>query len=503
MTVEEALFVVKKFLDGRLNTIQETVFRQSWEGQSYLEIASNFGYDPGYVKDAGAKLWQLLSKCFGEKVTKSNFQSVLKQRWQSLQVEESQSAQVIGSRVIGHSAAPEAIAHSAAPEAIAHSVSAQPIFPKGQHQAIARSAAPEAIALLEVSAKKYQDWGDAIDVSVFYGRTQELSTLKRWIVDERCRLVTLLGMGGSGKTALSVKSALQIQDRFDYLFWRSLRNAPSTKELLGELIQFLSKGQETELRDTVDGKISQLMYYLRSSPCLLILDNAESILQSGDRTGSYREGYGSYGQLLRCIADTPHQSCLLITSREKPKGLAAKEGGNLPVRSLQLTGLPTIEARKIFQDIGYFSGSESEWKALIEHYGGNPLVLKMVAPGIQDFFDSDISQFLAALKHGTLVFDDIRNLLEQQINRLSDLEKEVMYWLAIKREPVSLPLLQEDLLVKASPSELIEALASLLRRSLIEKASPTGVEKSTDGFTLQPVVMEYMTQQVISTRSEV
>jgi hypothetical protein len=84
MTVEEALLIVEKYLDqGRLNKIQETILRQSWEGKSYLEIASSSGYDPGYVKDAGSKLWQLLSEAFEEKLTKNNFQLVLKQHWRS------------------------------------------------------------------------------------------------------------------------------------------------------------------------------------------------------------------------------------------------------------------------------------------------------------------------------------------------------------------------------------------------------------------------------------
>jgi hypothetical protein len=37
--------------------------------------------------------------------------------------------------------------------------------------------------------------------------------------------------------------------------------------------------------------------------------------------------------------DERHQSCVLLTSREKPIGWTAKEGKALPVRSLQLNGL--------------------------------------------------------------------------------------------------------------------------------------------------------------------
>ena len=150
--------------------------------------------------------------------------------------------------------------------------------------------------------------------------------------------MVLLDMPGVGKTALSVKLAEQIKHRFDYLIWRSLRNAPLVQDLLAELIQFLCPQQETVLIETVDG-ILQLIEYLRSSRCLLVLDNAETILRSGEHTGRYRKGYKSYGQLLRCVAQTPHQSCLLLTSREELEGTAFKKGKTLPIRSLQLTGL--------------------------------------------------------------------------------------------------------------------------------------------------------------------
>ena len=64
-----------------------------------------------------------------------------------------------------------------------------------------------------------------------------------------------------------------------------------------------------------------------------------------------------------------------------------------------------------------------------------------------------------------------------------------MYWLAINRQPVSLSELQADIITPLSPPKLLEALNSLLRRFLIEKSAAC--------FTFQPVVMEYLTQQLI------
>jgi hypothetical protein len=167
-------------------------------------------------------------------------------------------------------------------------------------------------------------WGEAIDVSAFHGREEELAVLKRWVVDDHCRLITLTGMGGIGKTALSVKLAEDVQAEFEVVIWRSLRNAPPVQDLLTDLLSILSRGRQTEIPATFNHQISQLIEFLRSVRCLLILDNVESILLSEERAGVYRTGYEEYGQLLGYIADTQHQGCLLLTSREKPKGIAAR-----------------------------------------------------------------------------------------------------------------------------------------------------------------------------------
>lgn len=218
---------------------------------------------------------------------------------------------------------------------------------------------------------------------------------------------------------------------------------------------------------------------------LIVLDNIESILDSDKQVGNYRQGYTGYGQLLRCIGDTLHQSSVLVTSREKPRGLNAKEGENLPVRLLTLKGLNYSEGESILKQKG-LSPSVSEINSLVECYGGNPLALKIAATTIVDLFAGSITDFLQA---GTVLCNDIFDLLHQQFQRLSVLERQVMYWLAINREWMSIKELQTNIIDIIKQRDLIAALESLVSRFLIENQAGK--------FTQQPVVMEYITEELI------
>ena len=335
-----------------------------------------------------------------------------------------------------------------------------------------------------------QDWGEAVAVEHFFGRTNELQTLSTWLLHDRCRLITLLGMGGIGKTTLSIKLAQQVSSKFDCVIWKSLRDAPPVEEVIAYLIEFLSEGQETavDLPSRLGERISRLMSYLRSGRCLILLDNAESLLDGGSRAGKYLRGYEGYGELFRRIGATKHCSCLMLTTREKPKEVAILSGDRLPVRSLQLAGLK--QAEEIIKVKG-LSGSDLELKCLSNRYDGHPLALKVVATTIQDLFAGNITEFLRQEK---AVFGDIRDILDQQFERLSNLEQEIMYWLAIAREPISVAELQEDFVLPISPIKLLEAIESLSRRSLIEK--------NASSFTQQPVVMEYVTSKLIEIACE-
>lgn len=348
----------------------------------------------------------------------------------------------------------------------------------------------------EISARgSVQNWGEAPESGVFYGRTAELATLEQWILKDRCRLVTLLGMGGIGKTALTVKFAESNQEQFQYVIWRSLRYIPPIEDFLGELILVFSTQQQLDLTKGVSARLLQLIDGLRQHRCLLVLDNFESVLWDGDSqqktphnpTESYLSGYEVYGEFLKKIGESSHQSALVLISREKPREIATIESKSLSIRSLQLNGLPAIDAGEILKSKGLLG--EERWETLIQLYRGNPLALNIISTTIQDLFDNSVSDFL---NQNTLVITGFTDILDQQFNRLPKLEKQVVYWLAIHCTPVALSQLQTDIgLIKKS--QIIEVLQSLVWRSLIEKVT----EPSEVLFTLPPIVMKYVNNKFV------
>ncbi|MCP4108781.1 MAG: hypothetical protein GY749_25090 [Desulfobacteraceae bacterium] len=342
-----------------------------------------------------------------------------------------------------------------------------------------------------------QDWGNAPDIPAFWGRLKELAILSQWIVKERRRLVAIVGMGGIGKTSLSVrlgkggigktdlslKLAQGIQDDFEYVIWRRLLNAPPFTEIITDFIKFLSDQQETVSTNADDQQILELLNYLKKYRCLLILDNVEAVLRD---SGQYTEGYEGYGELFKKVGEVSHKSCMILTSREKPKEIAEAERETKHVCSMELSGLNVSDGRKLVEEIGSFSASDQEWRELIDFYDGNPLALELAGRHIQSVFACNISAFL---KEGKPVFSDLRNLLDWHYKRLSDSEREIMYWLAINREKVSLSELRKDVLSPVAKEQLPLTMQSLQQQ--------LPIERNEAGFTLQPVLIEYMTEQLI------
>jgi WD40 repeat protein len=341
-------------------------------------------------------------------------------------------------------------------------------------------------ASLSEIAKTLEDWGEAPTGIVFKGREDELRELSNWIVNNRCKVVTILGIGGIGKTALMVQLAKKVSADFQFVIWRSLKNAPPCNEVLRDFLLIISRQRETDLQTSTEHLTSLLLRYLQTNRCLIILDNFESVLESGINAGQCKQEYEGYCQLIRRIGESDHQSTLIISSREKPNSLTQLEGPESFVRSLRLKGLDNADSKVLLED-KHLKGNDEAWNKLIESYAGNPLALKLVSSTIQSIFDYDINKFI---QQDMLVFSDIKDVLDEQFNRLSLIEKEIMYWLAIEREWVDIDSLQECIISTTSKSSLLSALVSLERRSIIER---------NDGpsFSLQPVVMEYLTNRFL------
>lgn len=332
-----------------------------------------------------------------------------------------------------------------------------------------------------------QDWGEAPDLSVFYGRAAELQTLTEWILEEKCRLIALLGMGGIGKTALSVKLAKQLEPEFDFIIWRSLRNSPPIEEFLTDLLAFFCDPNAADRSSDVAETISQIIDYFRRFRCLLILDDLEAILQPGDRYGRYQSGYEPYGDLLRRIGEIPHHSCAIALAQEKPREISLLASPSQPVRLLKLAGLERSEAEKLLQE-KQLTGSQSNWHQLIHDYRGNPLALRMVATTIQEVFNRNVDEYIECQ---TLLLSDLFiEILEQQFNRLSPIQKEILLCLAKDSNPHSIQTLQEALGTEMSTSDLIEHLEALSGRSLIETFKHQHTHETL--FTLQPVINKYV-----------
>ena len=436
-----------------LDDLQAAVLRGTLQRETYKEIAKDFDCSESRIREIGSELWQLLSEELGENINKKNFRSAI-ERFQVSNV--SNFAQNVNEQHIsgsfntcGQARHPPNTPNSPPP-----------------NQETSNTKQPET---------PHQDLSEMPDLGAFYDRTPELETLTTWILQEQCRLIAITGISGIGKTSLAVQIVQQIKNQFDYIIWRTIDVSHTLDEFQQELIQLFSQSEKLDSPTTKPKPLS-LIKYLQKHRCLIILDDVHNLFSSGELAGKYKPEYEEYRHFFKQIEKLSHQSCFLLIGWEQPREISQIESQNNPIRTLQINGLDIVAAQEILRDYGL---AEIDYSILIHRYQGNPLWLKSVATLIQelgvnvtDLLQNDI----------ILLPEDVKDILRQQCDRLSDREKQILSILARETQPLKLAKL-----IDKQPNlnlELVNVLQSLQRRCLVEKIE--------DSFWLSPLIKQYL-----------
>lgn len=127
----------------------------------------------------------------------------------------------------------------------------------------------------------------------FIGREEELGGIERRLADPGCRLLTLFGPGGIGKTRLALEAAYRHIPLFDTVYFGALQATRTLIPTIADAVGLALSGRHEPKTELLD--------FLANKRLLLVLDNFEHLLDRRD--------------LLTEILDAAPQVKIMVTSR--------------------------------------------------------------------------------------------------------------------------------------------------------------------------------------------
>ena len=307
----------------------------------------------------------------------------------------------------------------------------------------------------------------------FFDRDHEIEEISRLLLDpeRETRLVTLVGLGGVGKTRLSMQLALNVMDHFPQgVFFVDLVAASTLEDLVNAIstavkLQFTS-GVERFQRGI---QKTQLYQFLANKKILLILDNFEKFIQ--------------YANWISELLEQSGELRLLITSRER---LNLVEEWVIQISGLPFPDVNEVDELRQYPAVLLFIDSAK--KAGLRNFNsrdlvdivkicrlveGIPLGLELAAAWVKMYSLAEIAMeiernldFLGKTLRGLPErHQTLRAAFEYSWNLLSKEEAEVFRRLSVFRGGFTLQAGLE--ITGASPI----LLSSLLDKSLIRRAA--------------------------------
>jgi hypothetical protein len=323
----------------------------------------------------------------------------------------------------------------------------------------------------------------------FVGRQSHLRTLREFWNEDTQRVIGLVGMGGTGKTAI-VRQFLETQhwlesedapDSPDGLFVWSFYDNPDAAGFITEAYLYFSQLLKEEPTDEVIAggrrtNVFKLADVLdRTNRCfLIIMDGLEKMQSEG--TDELPRGALKTPPLrhfLRRIVDgVCGQTKAIITSRFPLTDLEDWSGKQY--RELNVDKLEPEAARALLRKLGVH-GSDDDIDLLADEYGLHALTLDLLGRLLTKYFNGDVSGAkdfpVPILEHayGSPAIErqakKLTRVLQTYEDKLAPLELTALECLSVFRRPVDFDFLKDVFLGKNIVS-ISKGMASLTPQEL-------------------------------------